>query len=67
MIQNFEGHTNSITGSRVTAILLNWWILPIGGASAVEGLLSKGLPLLFFNKYLINWQTLAKRGAAIYV
>ena len=24
-----------ITGSKVTAILLNWWILSIGGASAV--------------------------------
>ena len=28
--------------SRDTAILLNGWILPIGGASAVEGLLSTG-------------------------
>ena len=41
-IQNLEGHLNRITGSRVTAILLNGWILPIGGASAVEGLLSTG-------------------------
>ena len=35
---NLEGHRNCIAGSRVTAILLNGWILPIGGASAVEGL-----------------------------
>jgi hypothetical protein len=27
-----------ITGSRVTVILLNGWILPIGGSSAVDGL-----------------------------
>ena len=27
-----EGHPNRITGSRVTAILLNEWILPIAGA-----------------------------------
>ena len=30
-ILNLEGHLNRITGSRVTAILLNGWILPIGG------------------------------------
>ena len=41
---NLEGHLNNITGSRVTAILLNGWILPIGGASAVKGLLSTGPP-----------------------
>ena len=39
-ILNLEGHPNRITGLRDAAILLNWWILPIGGASAVEGLLS---------------------------
>ena len=38
-ILNLEGHPNSITDSRVTVILLNRWIFPIGGASAVEGLL----------------------------
>ena len=36
------GHLNRITGLRITAILLNGWILPIGVASAVEGLLSTG-------------------------
>ena len=35
-ILNLEGHLNCITGSRVTAILLNGWILPIVGASALE-------------------------------
>ena len=33
-----KGYPKCITGSRVTAILLNWWILPIGGALAVKGL-----------------------------
>ena len=33
-ILNPEGHPNHITGSKVTAILLNRWILPIGGASS---------------------------------
>ena len=37
-ILNQEGHQNCITGSKVTAILLNGWILPIGGASAMKGL-----------------------------
>ena len=32
-ILNLEGHPNCITGSKVTAIWLNGWILPIGGAS----------------------------------
>ena len=44
-ILNLEGHPNCRTGSRVTAVLLNCWILPIVGASAVEGLRSKGLPV----------------------
>ena len=33
-ILNPEGHPNRITGSKVTAIFLNGWILPIGGASS---------------------------------
>ena len=37
-ILNPEGHPNRITGSNVTVILLNGWILPIGGASLVKGL-----------------------------
>ena len=47
-ILNLEGHPNRITGSRVTPILLTGWILPSGGASAVEGLRSAGLPRLVF-------------------
>ena len=41
VIKNFlipEGYQNPITGSKVTAILLKGWILPIGGASVGEGL-----------------------------
>ena len=45
-ILNLEGHPNCITGSRVTAILLNGLILPIDGASSVEGLRLTGLPRL---------------------
>ena len=37
-ILNLKGHPNLITGSKDTVSLLNGWILPIGGASAVEGL-----------------------------
>ena len=36
-ILNRKGHPNRITGSNLTVILLNGWILPIGGASAVKG------------------------------
>ena len=42
---SLEGHPNCTTGSRVTAIFLNGWILPIGGASALEGLLSTSFTL----------------------
>ena len=35
-ILNPEGHPNRITGAKVTAILLNGWTLPIGGASSVR-------------------------------
>ena len=31
---NPKGHQNPISGSKVTAILLTGWILPVGGASA---------------------------------
>ena len=37
-ILNLEGHPNRITGSKVTAILMTGWILPISRASAVKGL-----------------------------
>ena len=45
---NPKGHQNCISGSKVMALLLKERILPIGGASAVEGLRSTGLPLLVF-------------------
>ena len=59
--QNVEGHLNCITSSRVTAILLNGWILPIGGASAMEGLLLTQITqindkTLFMRKIkMLNW------------
>ena len=53
-ILNFEGHQNRMTGSGVTAILLYGWILPIGGASSVEGLRSTGLPRLVFTEMKIE-------------
>ena len=33
-ILNLKGHPISIAGSKVTAILLNGWIWPIGGVSS---------------------------------
>ena len=48
-ILNLEGHQNRTSGSKVILILLNWLIFPIGGASAVEGLRSTGLPRLVLN------------------
>ena len=54
-ILNLEGIQNRIIGSRVTPILLNRWILPIGGASTVEGLLSTGpTPSSLTNKVVIR-------------
>ena len=37
-ILNLEGHSNCIAGSKVTVILLNEWILSVGGASSEKGL-----------------------------
>ena len=48
---NPKGHQNPIDGSKIMAILLKGWILPVGGASAVEGLQSKGAtPSSLYNK-----------------
>ena len=33
-IINLEGHQNCCIGSKVTAILLNGWILPTGGVAS---------------------------------
>ena len=48
-ILNLKGHPNRITGSRVTVILLNGWILPIGQsgeASRWRVCYQRGLPRL---------------------
>ena len=50
-ILNLKGHKICITASKVMAILLFGWILPIGGASVVEGLQSTGLPCLMTNNF----------------
>ena len=48
---NPEGHQNPIIGSKVMAILLKGWILPIGGGSAGEGLrLQPAQPACFQKK-----------------
>ena len=47
VIKNFlnpKGNQNPLNGSKVTVILLKGGTLPIGEASAVEGLRSTGLP-----------------------
>ena len=51
---NLEGHPNPITGSRVMAILLNWWILSNGGALTEECLQSTGLSSLVFFLHASN-------------
>ena len=56
-ILNLKGHQNPITSSRVMAILLNWLILPIGGGSAVEGLLSMWPTLSIYSGGNINLDT----------
>ena len=33
VVLNLQGHTNWIICSRVRAIFLNWWILPVGGVA----------------------------------
>ena len=50
-ILTIEGHLNYITGLRVTAILLNGWIFPIGQsgeASQCRVCYQRGLPRLVF-------------------
>ena len=55
---NLEGHQNRITGSRVTAILLNGWIFPIGQsgeASRWRVCYQRGLPRLVSGKDCLYW------------
>ena len=49
-ILNLKGHPNYITGSKVMAIMLNGFILPIGETWTMEGLQSTGLPSLVLKK-----------------
>ena len=48
-ILNPEGHPNRFTGSKVTVILLNGFILPISGAPAVKGLRLQPVQQASFN------------------
>ena len=51
---NPEGHQNSNSGSKVTAILLKGWILPIGEDSAGEGLRLQPAQQACFNMCVIH-------------
>ena len=62
---NLEGHPNCITDSIFMEILLNVLILPIDGASAVEGLRSTGLPRQVFVNSLC--ETISKLTQSIVI
>ena len=64
-ILNLEGNLNCVTGFRVTAILLNGWILPFGGASAVEGLLSTGPTPSSFPVHTTQFQIRPQGGGLV--
>ena len=56
-IHNLEGHQTPMTGSRVTAILLNGWIIPIGQsgeASWWRVCYQRGLPRLVTRQISIS-------------
>ena len=59
-ILNLEGNPNCITGSKVTAILLNGWILPIGGASAVKSLRLQPAQQASFYIYILIFELWSK-------
>ena len=42
-ILNLEGHQNIISWSKITVLLLNWWILPIGGGKGVSAVCAVSL------------------------
>ena len=52
MIRSFIYQTRAKPGPDLNQLLLNGGILPIGGASLVEGLQSTGLPRLILMKVL---------------
>ena len=61
-ILNLKGHQNCITGSRVTAILLNGWIFPIeqsDEASRWRVCYEQGLPRLVYSQ-LAFWHVESK-------
>ena len=66
MIKNFlnpEGHQNPISVSKVTAILLTGWILPLGGASSGRVCASGACAaLLFFIGATICFHQLGPSG-----
>ena len=51
----------------ITTILLNGWILPIGGAPAVEGLRSTGLPRLVLSLTSLYISPQMRKGFHIYI
>ena len=63
-ILNPKVHLNRITGSKIMAILLNRWILPIGGASSGR-VCPCSLRLRFNFKLLVNCVSLAPTKANI--
>ena len=55
---NLEGHLNRCIGSKVTAILLNGYILPTGGVASVMVCLAAGL-------FYIVSNTISKKSLAV--
>ena len=55
-IPHLEGDQNRITGSKVTAFLLNGWILPLGEASAVKSLRLQPVQHAFFDKCTFKYR-----------
>ena len=51
---NIQGHPHRIIGSRGTTVLVNGWIFPFGGSSAMEGMQSMGLPCIVFTGIVCN-------------
>ena len=68
--QNPEGHQNPISGSKVTAILLKGWILPIGGASSGEGLhlqpAQQACSTLYGQQESVSHHTFHKEGESLH-
>ena len=53
-ILNPEGHQNSITGSKLRAVLLKGLILPVGGVASVKGLCTACVAGLFPSRLSIS-------------